>query len=105
MGFPDDRWYQRPPGVPARTSAGGVVARLADDGRVMVALTRELRWRPARHAGGPMLELDARDLGRAEPVVVAALLAPAVVRDLAAADLAQSHLDRRRRAGGLDAVA
>jgi len=44
MTFVDASWYQRPPGVPGRTSAGGVVARLADDGRVMVALTREPDW-------------------------------------------------------------
>ena len=44
MSFVDATWYQRPPNVPDRTSAGDVVARLADDGRVMVALTREPEW-------------------------------------------------------------
>ena len=45
MTFANASWYTRPPNVPARTSAGGVVARLAEDDRVMVALTRELNWR------------------------------------------------------------
>lgn len=37
----DDSWYVRPPGVPERISAGGVVARVVD-GCVYVALTREV---------------------------------------------------------------
>ena len=44
MTFADARWYKRPPHVPDRTSAGGVVARLGEDGRVRVALTREPGW-------------------------------------------------------------
>jgi 8-oxo-dGTP pyrophosphatase MutT (NUDIX family) len=37
----DESWYVRPPeGVTDRTSAGGVVARRGDDGRVLVALSR-----------------------------------------------------------------
>ena len=36
----DDRWYTRPPGVPAHDSAGGIVVRLGDAG-VEVALVRE----------------------------------------------------------------
>ncbi len=36
----DHTWYQRPPGVPERTSSGGIVARLAE-GRVLIALARE----------------------------------------------------------------
>jgi 8-oxo-dGTP pyrophosphatase MutT (NUDIX family) len=36
----DDTWYTRPPNVPDRTSAGGVVVR-QQDGRVYVALVRE----------------------------------------------------------------
>jgi len=37
----DESWYERPPGVPDRTSAGGVVARI-DDGQVYVALVGEV---------------------------------------------------------------
>ncbi|MBI4280151.1 MAG: NUDIX hydrolase [Armatimonadetes bacterium] len=36
----DQSWYARPPGVPAHTSAGGVVVRV-ERGRVYVALVRE----------------------------------------------------------------
>jgi len=36
----DETWYQRPPNVPERTSAGGVVARV-EDGRVYIALVGE----------------------------------------------------------------
>lgn len=36
----DDTWYRRPPDVPDRTSAGGVVVR-RQDGRVYVALVQE----------------------------------------------------------------
>ncbi|MDW8366465.1 MAG: NUDIX domain-containing protein [Abditibacteriales bacterium] len=36
----DDTWYHRPPDVPDRTSAGGVVVR-RQDGRVYVALVQE----------------------------------------------------------------
>jgi 8-oxo-dGTP pyrophosphatase MutT (NUDIX family) len=36
----DDTWYHRPPHVPDRISAGGVVVR-RQDGRVYVALVRE----------------------------------------------------------------
>jgi ADP-ribose pyrophosphatase YjhB (NUDIX family) len=39
----DETWYQRPPNVPTRIDAGGVVARL-EDGRVLVALAREADW-------------------------------------------------------------
>ena len=35
----DPTWYVRPPGVPERLAAGGVVVR-AEGGRVLVALTR-----------------------------------------------------------------
>ena len=44
MTFVNASWYQRSPDIHTRTSAGGVVARLAEDDRVMVALTREPRW-------------------------------------------------------------
>ncbi|MYE88335.1 ADP-ribose pyrophosphatase, partial [Candidatus Poribacteria bacterium] len=27
----DESWYKRPPGVTDRTSAGGIVARIADE--------------------------------------------------------------------------
>ena len=37
----DESWYKRPPGVSDRTSAGGVVARIAD-GQIYVALVGEL---------------------------------------------------------------
>ena len=37
----DESWYKRPPGVQDRTSAGGVVARIAD-GQIYVALVGEL---------------------------------------------------------------
>ncbi len=36
----DESWYVKPEGVPERTSAGGIVARVRD-GRVYIALTRE----------------------------------------------------------------
>ena len=36
----DESWYVKPEGVPERTSAGGIVARVRD-GRVHIALTRE----------------------------------------------------------------
>jgi 8-oxo-dGTP pyrophosphatase MutT (NUDIX family) len=36
----DESWYQRPPGVPAHTSAGGVVVRRGD-AQLLVALIRE----------------------------------------------------------------
>ena len=44
MTFVDASWYKRPPNTPGRTSAGGVVARLGEDDRVWVALTREPDW-------------------------------------------------------------
>jgi ADP-ribose pyrophosphatase YjhB (NUDIX family) len=44
MTFVDASWYKRPPNTPGRTSAGGVVARLGERDRVMVALTREPEW-------------------------------------------------------------
>jgi ADP-ribose pyrophosphatase YjhB (NUDIX family) len=37
----DDRWYRRPPGVPDRTAAGGVVLR-RDGERLLVALARDV---------------------------------------------------------------
>jgi 8-oxo-dGTP pyrophosphatase MutT (NUDIX family) len=37
----DDTWYERPPGVRDRSSAGGVVTRLDAEGRALVALVRE----------------------------------------------------------------
>ena len=37
----DESWYKRPPGVSDRTSAGGIVARIAD-GEIYVALVGEL---------------------------------------------------------------
>lgn len=37
----DESWYKRPPGVSDRTSAGGVVVRIAD-GQIYVALVGEL---------------------------------------------------------------
>ena len=37
----DESWYERPPGVPDRTSAGGVVARI-EDGQIYVALVGEV---------------------------------------------------------------
>jgi 8-oxo-dGTP pyrophosphatase MutT (NUDIX family) len=37
----DETWYVRPPGAKDRTSAGGVVVRRGEDGRVLVALARE----------------------------------------------------------------
>jgi 8-oxo-dGTP pyrophosphatase MutT (NUDIX family) len=37
----DESWYKRPPGVSDRTSAGGIVARIAD-GQIYVALVGEL---------------------------------------------------------------
>lgn len=40
MGW-DERWYQRPDGLPLRISAGGVVARV-ESRDVVVALTREI---------------------------------------------------------------
>jgi 8-oxo-dGTP pyrophosphatase MutT (NUDIX family) len=46
MTFVNASWYERPPNVPGRTSAGGVVARLAEDDRVVIALTREPDYRP-----------------------------------------------------------
>jgi ADP-ribose pyrophosphatase YjhB (NUDIX family) len=36
----NETWYQRPPGVPEHTSAGGVVAR-AENGRIHIALVGE----------------------------------------------------------------
>ncbi len=36
----DESWYLKPEGVPERTSAGGIVARVRD-GRIYIALTRE----------------------------------------------------------------
>lgn len=39
----DQSWYQRPPRVPDRTSAGGVAARLEND-QVLIALAREGDW-------------------------------------------------------------
>jgi len=36
----DESWYVKPEGVPERTSAGGIVARVRD-GRVHIAFTRE----------------------------------------------------------------
>ncbi|MHB0874653.1 MAG: NUDIX domain-containing protein, partial [Anaerolineae bacterium] len=36
----DDSWYSRPAGVPQRTSAGGVIARV-EAGTVLVGLVRE----------------------------------------------------------------
>ena len=36
----DESWYQKPPGLPSHTAAGGVVARL-EDGRVLLAFVRE----------------------------------------------------------------
>lgn len=37
----DESWYERPPCVPDRTSAGGVVARI-DDGQIYIALVGEV---------------------------------------------------------------
>ena len=37
----DDTWFERDPGKPTRTSAGGVVARI-DRGNVLVSLVREI---------------------------------------------------------------
>ena len=37
----DESWYERPPDVPDRTSAGGVVARI-EDGQIYVALVGEV---------------------------------------------------------------
>ncbi len=37
----DESWYKRPPGILDRTSAGGVVARIAD-GQIYIALVGEL---------------------------------------------------------------
>ncbi|MBT6146000.1 MAG: NUDIX hydrolase [Gemmatimonadetes bacterium] len=37
----DDSWYERPPGIPERLAAGGVVVRREGD-RLLVALAREL---------------------------------------------------------------
>ena len=37
----DESWYKRPPGVSDRTSAGGIVARIADE-QIYVALVGEL---------------------------------------------------------------
>jgi 8-oxo-dGTP pyrophosphatase MutT (NUDIX family) len=37
----DDSWYVRPEGVTDRTSAGGIVVRRGDGGRIWVALTSE----------------------------------------------------------------
>lgn len=39
----DDTWYQRPPSVPDRTSAGGVVTRW-NGSEALVALAREAHW-------------------------------------------------------------
>jgi len=39
----DDTWYQRPAGIPDRTSAGGVVVRW-DGSQALVALAREAHW-------------------------------------------------------------
>ena len=36
----DESWYKRPPGVSDRTSAGGIIARIAD-GQIYVALVGE----------------------------------------------------------------
>ncbi len=36
----DESWYVRPPGVPERTSTGGVSTRV-EDGKILIALTRE----------------------------------------------------------------
>jgi 8-oxo-dGTP pyrophosphatase MutT (NUDIX family) len=44
MKSADASWYTRPPNTPGRTSAGGVVARLGEDDRVCIALTREPEW-------------------------------------------------------------
>ncbi|MGH2398553.1 MAG: methyltransferase domain-containing protein [bacterium] len=37
----DDSWYRRPPGVPAHDAAGGVIVRVEEGGRILVALQRE----------------------------------------------------------------
>jgi 8-oxo-dGTP pyrophosphatase MutT (NUDIX family) len=48
----DDSWYVRPPNVPLRISAGGVVVR-AERGEPVVALTREKRYKgPVLPKGG-----------------------------------------------------
>jgi 8-oxo-dGTP pyrophosphatase MutT (NUDIX family) len=39
----DESWYQRPPRVPTRLSAGGIVVR-RDGNSIVVALAREGRW-------------------------------------------------------------
>jgi 8-oxo-dGTP pyrophosphatase MutT (NUDIX family) len=39
----DETWYQRPPGTPDRTSAGGVVTRW-DGSEALIALAREAHW-------------------------------------------------------------
>ncbi|HEX4925212.1 MAG TPA: NUDIX domain-containing protein [Bdellovibrionales bacterium] len=36
----DETWYVRPPGIPDRTSAGGIVVRI-ENGKPLVALIRE----------------------------------------------------------------
>jgi ADP-ribose pyrophosphatase YjhB (NUDIX family) len=44
MTLANASWYQRPLNIRARIAAGGVVARLAPDNRVLIALTREPHW-------------------------------------------------------------
>lgn len=44
MTLIDHTWYERPPGVRDRSSAGGVVARLDAGGRALVALVREQEY-------------------------------------------------------------
>jgi len=63
----DASWYMRPPGVPDRTSAGGIVARVAG-GRVLVALVREREltdWivpKGGRKRGETLLEAARREI-------------------------------------------
>lgn len=64
----DASWYERPPGVPERLTAGGLVCALRD-GQVVIALTREGDWpsylisKGGVEAGETIEEAARREIG------------------------------------------
>lgn len=83
MTLIDRTWYERPPGVRDRCSAGGVVARLDADGRVLIALVREQEYpQYVLPKGGLEPDEDAERAARREIAEEAGLTELVLLADL-----------------------